>query len=270
MIKQTTTVIDGVSIAALNRHGTNGTVLIIHGNSMNAESFRQVLSSPSLGDVDVWAMDLPGHGKSDRPNTPEEVYNLPGYARVLSQFIEANNLENLLLVGHSLGGHIVLEAVPQLSILKGCMIFGTPPLAVPPDMEGAFNPHPAMGYAFAPDLDEMQAGELAAAFVGEGVPTADIVSSILETDPNARVQMGASIGALNYADEVEICNNLDVPILVAHASNDPLVQRTYLDQVSYNNWYQGKVIEFASGHSPQVEAPEEVAGVIGTFLSDLQ
>ena len=37
------------------------------------------------------------------------------------------------------------------------MIFGTPPLAFPPDMGGAFLPNPAMGFTFSEHIDREQA-----------------------------------------------------------------------------------------------------------------
>ncbi|MFW6139380.1 MAG: alpha/beta fold hydrolase [Spirochaetota bacterium] len=54
----------------------------------------------------VYALDLAGHGRSDKPPadyTPEFVTGF------LEQFLESQNIENLYLMGNSLGGSIALE-----------------------------------------------------------------------------------------------------------------------------------------------------------------
>lgn len=54
----------------------------------------------------VVALDLPGHGLSDKPTAD---YDVRFFAETLSGFLDALDLERVALVGHSLGGHICLR-----------------------------------------------------------------------------------------------------------------------------------------------------------------
>lgn len=52
------------------------------------------------------ALDLPGFGKSD---LPPSAWTLSNYARVLKQFLAKLEIRNPVLVGHSIGGSIVIK-----------------------------------------------------------------------------------------------------------------------------------------------------------------
>lgn len=59
----------------------------------------------------VFALDLPGHGLSDKP--PIE-YSVSILAQALTGFLDALGLERAVLVGHSLGGQVCLQvALPE-------------------------------------------------------------------------------------------------------------------------------------------------------------
>jgi pimeloyl-ACP methyl ester carboxylesterase len=58
-------------------------------------------------------LTLPGHGHS-APAASHAAYSLPGYAAVVTGFGRALGATDAVIVGWSLGGHIVLEAAPAL------------------------------------------------------------------------------------------------------------------------------------------------------------
>ena len=47
---------------------------------------------------------------------------------------------NVILVGHSLGGHLAIEIAEKIDNLKGLIIIGTPPVKKPMNLEEAFLP----------------------------------------------------------------------------------------------------------------------------------
>ncbi|MEM6647817.1 MAG: alpha/beta hydrolase, partial [Bacteroidota bacterium] len=107
-------------------------IVFVHGNSLSSGAFKYQIQSAALSRYQIFALDLPGHGASDWSATPDKAYSLPGYAKVLSQFARELDIQNALFVGWSLGGHVVMEAIPQLSLASGFMVFGAPPLRKPP------------------------------------------------------------------------------------------------------------------------------------------
>lgn len=86
-------------------------LLCLHGWLDNANSFLPLM--PYLPNVDILAIDLPGHGHSDHLNTG---YGIPEVAMIVSEIASAFGWEIYNLLGHSLGGCIaplVAAASPE-------------------------------------------------------------------------------------------------------------------------------------------------------------
>ena len=101
-------------IAAL-RAGNQGApkVLALHGWLDNAASF--VPLARHLGDLDLVAVDLPGHGRSTHLAIGSD-YSFYGSANVVLDIADALGWERFALLGHSMGagiGSLVAAASPQ-------------------------------------------------------------------------------------------------------------------------------------------------------------
>jgi pimeloyl-ACP methyl ester carboxylesterase len=82
-----------------------GTLLLILGFG---GSYRDNASAKELAEYfDYYAINLPGHGEADLPYFDS---SLEEYARYIADYIEMRDLQNLMLVGHSLGGGAVCVA----------------------------------------------------------------------------------------------------------------------------------------------------------------
>lgn len=261
--------IDGKNIAVYKKGVGEKTILFVHGNSLNALSFEKQFNANLSDNYQLITFDLPGHGNSDKAENPSETYNLLSYSSLLNQLITRLELSNYILIGHSLGGHIVLEAASMLDEqLKGLLIFGAPPLSIPPDMANAFKPNPNMGYAFQGELTDKEAETLANEFILETTPDL-YINSIQNTDPNARALMAASIGEGKMKDELEILKILSVPIAILHAEKDALVQLDYFSKLDIPTLWKGAIqIIKNSGHSPQWEQSENTNNLIKAFIAD--
>jgi dienelactone hydrolase len=66
-----------------------------------------------------------------------------GYASPLVRSLADLDAKNAVLVGWSLGGHVILEAAPQLPAAAGYLVFGTAPAASVPELMTAYLPEPA-------------------------------------------------------------------------------------------------------------------------------
>ena len=62
------------------------------------------------------AIDLPGHGQSQSRDYPYTPYS---FAETISDFIKQHNLQQVILIGHSLGGQIAI----LLSISKPALVY---------------------------------------------------------------------------------------------------------------------------------------------------
>ncbi len=84
--------------------GEGNPLVLLHGLPGSSEAWRQVLAPLAAGHR-VIAPDLPGCGRSDKPHTGYEVGRLAGH---MLDLLDALGLEQVNLVGHSLGGHVAL------------------------------------------------------------------------------------------------------------------------------------------------------------------
>lgn len=74
-------------------------LLFVHGLGDEADTWRRVL--PALAAHQrVIAIDLPGFGRSDKPDAP---YSIPWYADMLRDLLDTLQVGRVVLVGHSLG-----------------------------------------------------------------------------------------------------------------------------------------------------------------------
>ncbi len=100
--------------------GEGHPLVFVHGAGNNAWVWGRVLEDLEV-DHRVIALDLPGHGRSSCKL--EET--VEGYAFRVEEFLEALNLEDVLLVGHSMGGAIVIKTVPRCARVTGVVLVGT-------------------------------------------------------------------------------------------------------------------------------------------------
>jgi pimeloyl-ACP methyl ester carboxylesterase len=105
-------------------------VLAVHGWLDNAASFGAL--APLLDDVELVAIDLPGHGHSDhRP--PGAYYHYVDYLGDVLGAADALGWETFTVLGHSLGAAIasVLAAAAPSRVRQAWLIEGLGPIATP-------------------------------------------------------------------------------------------------------------------------------------------
>jgi pimeloyl-ACP methyl ester carboxylesterase len=258
-------------IAFAESAGTGRPVVLLHGNSSSSRVWYPLLAGPFGQRFRCLAPDLPGHGRSARAARPD-AYSLPGYARVLAGFTEALAAQDAVIVGWSLGGHIVLEAVPALAEAAGFVLFGTPPIGTPAHFGEAFLPSPGLNVGFTADVNTEAALRLARDFVAPGstIPLDEFVADILATDGQARAALLPSMNEGRFADEVAVVAGLTKPIAILHGEHDQLINLDYIRGLTIPALWRGAVQVFPGvGHAPQVEAPQQFTDMVTQFITDL-
>lgn len=103
--------LDGTRICCLTAGEGGSPVVLLHGGGVDSArlSWGQTIDPLAEGHQ-VFAPDLPGYGQSDKPDV---LYSLDYYAQWLSELLDNLQLEQVSLVGLSLGGGIALNFTLQ-------------------------------------------------------------------------------------------------------------------------------------------------------------
>ena len=96
--------IDGLKINYINK-GTGKNILLLHGWGVCMDLYKNLINQLAKSN-NVYALDLPGFGKSDEPN---EIWNVDKYVDFVQKFIKKLNLKEINLIGHSFGGRIIIK-----------------------------------------------------------------------------------------------------------------------------------------------------------------
>lgn len=154
-----------------------------------------------------------GHGNSAYAANPESYYTIAGFGGIVSGVADYLQLDNVIYVGHSLGGHIILQSWDKFHSLKGLVVFGSTPAGVPPILDNAFLPHPALNGFFTADLSDEMVEIQAEALFKPGSKIPDFIpGNIRSTDPLAQKIIGESISKGLIRNELLLTESIIEPV----------------------------------------------------------
>lgn len=236
-------------------------LIYVHGNSHSKENFLEVMRSAELAHYRHVALDLPGHGLSEKGHQ----YSLPMLVDSLVEFIEKLALSRYVLIGHSLGGHIAVQAAPRLQS-EGVFVFGTPLLSRPLPAT-AFLPNELMSCLMTESSPDEMVGKLLNEIGYQGKSLSIAWSDYLATDPKFRSDLLKSLSAGDCPDELAIVASLPFRTHMLLTEGDTLVNNSYImEMVVPYLASQVTTSVLAGGHSPHVQSPalltKELAGYL--------
>ncbi|WDV44241.1 alpha/beta fold hydrolase [Clostridiaceae bacterium M8S5] len=121
---------------------SKGTVLAVHGNATWGIVYRKMVKPLTDKGFRVIVVDLLGFGMSDKPPVAEFDYMPHSHARVLTDFIKANNLNNIYLALQDWGGPIGLATgVEMPKRINGILLMNTWAWELEPIPDGEFGPY---------------------------------------------------------------------------------------------------------------------------------
>ena len=207
-------------IAALERPGqADVPIMCLHGFGSHAQSYGVMMEALRPG-LRALAWDMPGYGGSDalRMASP----SAPDYAAALLNFLDACGLEQVVLVGHSLGTLIAAsmarrypERVKALLLLSPTAGYGAAlGEAIPDVVAGRLN-------AFASEGAAAYAKARAANLVYDPLHHADVVASVARGMAALRrdgfQQAGDMLARARIFDDLA---KVQCPVLVAVGAQD--------------------------------------------------
>jgi non-heme chloroperoxidase len=210
--------------------GQGPVVTFSHGWPLNADAWDGQMLFLAQHGFRVVAHDRRGHGRSSQPSFGND---MNGYADDLATVIEALDLWEVTLVGHSTGGGEVARYIGRHGrqrVAKAVLIAAVPPLM----LKTATNPEGLPLEVF----DTLRSGlfndrsqfykDLALMFYGANRPDAKVSQGILDQFWLWSMQVGflnayECIKAFSETDFTEDLKKFVVPTLVMHGEDDQIV-----------------------------------------------
>jgi pimeloyl-ACP methyl ester carboxylesterase len=204
------------------------------------------------------AVDLRGHGRSDKP---EQEYTMSGFADDLAWLCGQIGLAKPVVVGHSMGGVIALELAARSPDLPSAVVAVDSPI-IPPDALRAGVIELPLG------LRSPAYREVAQQFVANALflPTdnAERKARIVEAMSSAPQHVMASAMEQIFAwDGEAAASKCTVPVLNLIAAS-PLTNVVRFQELC-PQLVNGQTV--GAGHFHQLEVPEQVNAMIERFLA---
>ncbi len=225
----TITVKDGTTIYYKD-WGTGPVITFSHGWPLNADAWDgQMLFLVQNGFRTV-ALDRRGHGRSSQPSSGND---MNGYADDLAALIEALDLKDATLVGHSTGGGEVARYIGRHGtkrVAKAVLVAAVPPLMLktPANPEGLpIEVFDKLRSDLAKNPSQFYK-DTAIPFYGANRPGVKVPQAMLDQFWLWSMQAGLknayeSIKAFSETDFTEDLKRFDVPTLVLHGEDDQIV-----------------------------------------------
>jgi pimeloyl-ACP methyl ester carboxylesterase len=235
------------------------TLVAQHGFHCTGRNFGWLLPYLPLDEWTVVLMDLRGGGLSDKP---ESGYTIERFSRDLLAVIEAEDLKEVTLVGHSTGGAIAQWVASELAgeRLRSVVLLGPVPATGVPIPPGAAN-------TFKEGLDDYKSSATIWRMGMLKAPEKELMDELVQDseswDKSAYFQM---FDAWTKAHFPERLAKIATPTLVVGAEGEPFLPEPFLREAVVNpipgaRWAQVP----AASHFMHVEQPAFVAGVISAF-----
>ncbi len=225
----TITVKDGTMIYYKD-WGTGPAVTFSHGWPLNADAWDGQMLFLAQNGFRVIAHDRRGHGRSSQASSGND---MNGYADDLAALIEALDLKDVTLVGHSTGGGEVTRYIGRHGtkrVAKAILIAAVPPqlLKTPSNPDGIpIEVFDGLRSGLAKDRSQFYR-DFALSFYGANRPGAKVSQGLLDQFWLWSMQAGLknsydSIKAFSETDFTEDLKKFDVPTLVMHGEDDQIV-----------------------------------------------
>ena len=210
--------------------GNGPVVTFSHGWPLNADAWDGQMLFLAQHGYRVVAHDRRGHGRSSQPETGND---MDGYADDLAAVIEALDLHDATLVGHSTGGGEVARYIGRHGtsrVVKAVLLSAVPPIMLKSDANPEGLPMEVFdGLRESVVKDRSQFfKDLAVSFYGANRAGAQVSRGVLDQFWLWSMQAGLkgayeSIKAFSETDFTWDLRQIDVPTLVAHGEDDQIV-----------------------------------------------
>jgi|SRR5687768_3214785 len=257
------------SLAVFTNENTTATpILFLHGNSCSSKMWKHQFESSLSDKYFLIAFDFLGFGDSDRSEQFETDYSITALRESVRTVIDHFQLQDYYIVGHSLGGHVIVQSLEELPGCKGMISISAPPITVPPAIEKIYLPTAPVGVMFQSDYTEEDLAGVADNFFYINSSEPEFFRSDFKiTDGRARSAIGAILGDNAFRDEVVTLSSTPVRKAFICGEHERSINNNYYDSLAFQNTWQQKLhVVPGTAHCPQWENAKEVNRIIEGFI----
>jgi len=238
-------------------------IILIHGAGQDTTSWRYNI--PFLADSHrVFAMDLPGHGKSEVLLPP--IASTADFSDYVWGFVQELRVRRPILMGHSMGAGICL----RVALEHGSEVRGVVAVDGADRVTGVFGEEIHNAYMTASlELMLEMSMEGFRSLCSRATPKTrieEIAQDLLRIHPRVTA---ADTRAFNSFDISDRSSEIDTPVSFISGADDFLVTPQMVRETAQKIKGSRTAILDGVGHFPHTEAPERFNAEVGGFLASL-
>lgn len=243
-------------------------ILFLHGNSASSQTWEKQFNSFLKDKYHLFAYDFLGFGESGRSENPAQDYDINSLTGSVIAVIQHFNLEDYFIVGHSLGGHIIVQSLDRLPGCKGIISIGAPPISSALDINKFYLTSAPTSIMFSNAFtDEALQQAEDNFFYSPETKAPFFKSDFYSTDGKAREAIGGILGSNDFKNEVDVLSSHHVPKAFVNGKAERSINNEYYRTLGLpNTWKQPNHIIENSSHLPHWENADAVNQLIDEFV----
>ncbi|MES2766867.1 MAG: alpha/beta hydrolase [Bacteroidota bacterium] len=257
------------NVTVIGNDPSKETIIFAHGFGSDQSAWQPQVEA-FKNDYNIVLFDMVGAGNSDfSAYSPHRYSTLHTYADDMIEIVHELNLDKPILVSHSVSGMIsLLAAVREPGIFKKIVFIGASPRYLndkdytggfeQTDLDGLFNAMSVNYHAWAAGFSAMAMGNPERPELGE-----EFARTLSAIRPDVAQAVARVIFQSDHRNDL---SKLKAETLIIQSSEDiavPMEVGAYLHKYISNS----KLMNIkARGHFPHMSEPDEVIGVLRTFI----
>jgi non-heme chloroperoxidase len=255
--------------------GTGQPVIFSHGWPLNSDAWESQMYAVASAGYRAIGHDRRGHGRSSQPWDGND---MDTYADDLAQLIEALDLRDVILIGHSTGGGEVARYIGRHGtdrVAKVVLVSAVPPLMLQtPENPGGLpiSVFDDLRKATLADRSQLYKDLASGPFFGFNRPGAKVSQGAIDSFWLQGMMVGFKgaydcIKAFSETDFTEDLKKFDVPTLIIHGDDDQIVPIDAAGRASAKIVQNAELKVYPGGaHGLAVTAREQLTNDLLTFI----
>lgn len=244
-------------------------MLFAHGYGCDQNMWRFIVPAFE-NDYKIILFDHVGFGQSDASGyTPKKYGSLQAYADDILEICQALNLTEIIFVGHSVSAIIgILAAIKAPEIFQKLVLVGPSPRYInEPDYKGGFAREEITGLLEALDSNYLAWAAAIAPVIMGNDNQPELSDELAQSFCRSNVEIAKNFAYLTFlSDNRADLKKLRTKSLILQCQEDVIAPVEVGEYMHKNLADSQLVIMNATGHCPNLSAPEETIDAIKAFL----